>query len=100
MKRRGTKLLTLPFIVNKYVFHDKTMEPTCMFVFVLRSSAPLLIKQVGQICFLVRKNFSSVLYQPSCQLPTGSRVVDETCAGDCYRAGFAVALLQKQQGDE
>lgn len=46
---------------------------------------------------LVKKDVSSILYQPSCQLPSGSRVVDETGAGDCYRAGFAVALLQKQQ---
>jgi sugar/nucleoside kinase (ribokinase family)/sugar phosphate isomerase/epimerase len=44
---------------------------------------------------LVKKDVSSILYQPSCPLP--SAVVDETGAGDCYRAGFAVALLQKQQ---
>jgi len=31
-------------------------------------------------------------YQPPCILPTGCEVVDETGAGDCYRAGFAVAL--------
>mmetsp|Transcript_21652 Transcript_21652/g.36797 ORF Transcript_21652/g.36797 Transcript_21652/m.36797 type:complete len:766 (-) Transcript_21652:1379-3676(-) len=47
---------------------------------------------------LVKKDLSSVLYQPSCPLPSGSRVVDETGAGDCYRAGFAVALLQQQCG--
>mmetsp|Transcript_25300 Transcript_25300/g.39715 ORF Transcript_25300/g.39715 Transcript_25300/m.39715 type:complete len:762 (+) Transcript_25300:90-2375(+) len=46
---------------------------------------------------LVKKDVSSILYQPSCPLPSGLRVVDETGAGDCYRAGFAVALLQKQQ---
>lgn len=45
---------------------------------------------------LVTKH-SSILYQPSCPLPSGSCVVDETGAGDCYRAGFAVALLQQRQ---
>jgi sugar/nucleoside kinase (ribokinase family) len=45
---------------------------------------------------LVTKH-SSILYQPSCPLPSGSSVVDETGAGDCYRAGFAVALLQQRQ---
>ena len=44
---------------------------------------------------LVKKGVSAILYQPPCPLPPGSRVIDETGAGDCYRAGFAVALLQK-----
>eukprot|EP00571_Detonula_confervacea_P011125 CAMPEP_0172306676 /NCGR_PEP_ID=MMETSP1058-20130122/7699_1 /TAXON_ID=83371 /ORGANISM="Detonula confervacea, Strain CCMP 353" /LENGTH=1154 /DNA_ID=CAMNT_0013018641 /DNA_START=135 /DNA_END=3599 /DNA_ORIENTATION=- len=36
----------------------------------------------------------SILYQPPCALPAGRNVVDETGAGDCYRAAFAVALLE------
>ena len=44
---------------------------------------------------LVKKDVSSILYQPPCPLP--SVVVDETGAGDCYRAGFAVTLIQQQQ---
>jgi len=42
---------------------------------------------------LVKKN-KQVLYQTSCGLPSGATVVDETGAGDCYRAGFSVALLE------
>eukprot|EP00970_Alexandrium_tamarense_P020326 scaffold15096_cov200-Alexandrium_tamarense.AAC.4 len=37
---------------------------------------------------------SPPLYQPPYHLPPGASVVDETGAGDCYRAGFAVALLE------
>ena len=37
----------------------------------------------------------NIIYQPSCPLLSlGMSVVDETGAGDCYRAGFAVALLE------
>jgi sugar/nucleoside kinase (ribokinase family) len=37
----------------------------------------------------------NIIYQPSCPLLSlGLSVVDETGAGDCYRAGFAVALLE------
>ncbi|KAL9184529.1 hypothetical protein ACHAXT_012499 [Thalassiosira profunda] len=39
-----------------------------------------------------------LLYQSACHLPAGSSVVDETGAGDCYRAGFAVALLENCGG--
>ena len=31
-----------------------------------------------------------VIYQPACQVP--GKIIDETGAGDCYRAAFAVAL--------
>ena len=37
----------------------------------------------------------NIIYQPPCPLLSlGMSVVDETGAGDCYRAGFAVALLE------
>eukprot|EP00804_Cyclotella_cryptica_P022547 CCRYP_009444-RA/>CCRYP_009444-RA protein AED:0.00 eAED:0.00 QI:194/-1/1/1/-1/1/1/391/701 len=51
----------------------------------------------GSILF--RKNKKQILYQPACTLPSGSSVVDETGAGDCYRAAFAVALLEHCAGD-
>jgi len=33
-------------------------------------------------------------YQKACTLPSCANVVDETGAGDCYRAGFAIALSE------
>lgn len=41
---------------------------------------------------------SNIVYQPACALPPGSSVVDETGAGDCYRAAFAVAMMEKCTG--
>lgn len=47
---------------------------------------------------LCRKGPRPVLYQPACDLPAGVAAVDETGAGDCYRAGFAVALVEHCRG--
>jgi len=40
---------------------------------------------------LVDKDGKTITVQPSCQLPSQSSVIDETGAGDCFRAAFAVA---------
>jgi len=42
---------------------------------------------------LVMRN-GTVIHQPACILPEGACVVDETGAGDCFRAAFAVALSE------
>ncbi|KAL7487025.1 hypothetical protein ACHAW6_012623 [Cyclotella cf. meneghiniana] len=52
----------------------------------------------GSILFRKHKK-TQIIYQPACTLPSGSSVVDETGAGDCYRAAFAVALLEHCSGD-
>lgn len=38
------------------------------------------------------------LYCRACSLPEGAQMVDETGAGDCYRAAFAVALCEGRAG--
>jgi len=52
----------------------------------------------GSILFPKHKK-KHIIYQPACTLPSGSSVVDETGAGDCYRAAFAVALLEHCAGN-
>ena len=43
---------------------------------------------------LVDKDGKTITVQPSCQLPSQSSVIDETGAGDCFRAAFAVARTE------
>jgi hypothetical protein len=38
---------------------------------------------------------NNIIYQPPCSLRPDCTVVDETGAGDCYRAAFAVALMER-----
>lgn len=42
---------------------------------------------------------TNIIYQSACCLPQGSSVIDETGAGDCYRAAFAVSLMEQCTGD-
>jgi len=46
---------------------------------------------------LIKKEPHSILYQPACSLPSRMAVVDETGAGDCYRAGFVTALMEHKE---
>lgn len=41
-----------------------------------------------------------IIYEPACCIPSGSSVVDETGAGDCYRAAFSVSLMEKCIGSD
>jgi ribokinase len=42
---------------------------------------------------------TNIIYQPACSLPQELSVVDETGAGDCYRAAFAVYLMEQCTSD-
>ena len=83
--------LNLPSII-KYVETLQRNGASNVLV-TLGSSGSILVKKQKshQPAFICK---SSVLYQPASPLPSGKAVVDETGAGDCYRAGFAVALLE------
>ena len=82
------------------------LGPTPHLTSVLRSVATLqrhgaravLVTLGSRGSLLCRKGLRSVLFQPAHDLPPGSAAVDETGAGDCYRAGFAVALVEHCQG--
>mmetsp|Transcript_13229 Transcript_13229/g.18729 ORF Transcript_13229/g.18729 Transcript_13229/m.18729 type:complete len:722 (-) Transcript_13229:1969-4134(-) len=54
----------------------------------------VLVTQGSRGSTLVQESSDDVLYQPACVLESSSAVVDETGAGDCYRAAFAVALIE------
>lgn len=41
---------------------------------------------------------NQIIYEPPCCIPSDSSVVDETGAGDCYRAAFSVSLMEKCVG--
>ena len=54
----------------------------------------VLVTRGSKGCLLLLKD-GTVLHQPACQL-SSDQVVDETGAGDCFRAAFCVALLEQQ----
>jgi len=43
---------------------------------------------------LPKSSTQNIVYQPACKLPSHIPPVDETGAGDCFRAAFAVALSE------
>ena len=43
---------------------------------------------------------NDIIYEPACCIPSGSSAVDETGAGDCYRAAFSVSLMEKCIGSD
>jgi sugar/nucleoside kinase (ribokinase family)/sugar phosphate isomerase/epimerase len=54
----------------------------------------VLVTRGSKGCLLVTHD-GTVLLQPACQL-SPDQVIDETGAGDCFRAAFCVALLEEQ----
>ena len=58
-----------------------------------RGANHILVTMGEQGSVLILKE-GDVVFQKACELPGGSHVVDETGAGDCYRAGFAVAMSE------
>lgn len=59
----------------------------------LGSRGSILFRKPGQPNTNVEE--SNIIYQSACRLPSKSSVVDETGAGDCYRAAFAVSLMEQ-----
>lgn len=53
----------------------------------------VLVTLGDQGSILVMHN-GTIIHQPACMLPPDTCVVDETGAGDCFRAAFAVALSE------
>mmetsp|Transcript_27986 Transcript_27986/g.41272 ORF Transcript_27986/g.41272 Transcript_27986/m.41272 type:complete len:847 (-) Transcript_27986:106-2646(-) len=51
----------------------------------------------GSILVPAANGDKDVIYQKACALPPNTSIVDETGAGDCYRAAFAVALSEKNK---
>ena len=62
----------------------------------LRGARNVLVTQGSRGCTLVTAD-GDIVTQPAIRT---DRVVDETGAGDCFRAGFAVALLEGKALDE
>ncbi|KAL3772806.1 hypothetical protein ACHAWU_003820 [Discostella pseudostelligera] len=65
----------------------------------LGSHGSILMKKEKQHSSSALPSRRPLIYRPACKLPAGLSVVDETGAGDCYRAGFAVALLENCIGN-
>lgn len=69
--------------------------------YIIRCAKQLIVNGANNILvtlgekgsILVMSN-GTVIHQPACMLPEGTCVVDETGAGDCFRAAFAVALSE------
>jgi sugar/nucleoside kinase (ribokinase family)/sugar phosphate isomerase/epimerase len=65
----------------------------------LGSHGSILMKKEKQHSSPALPSRRPLIYRPACKLPAELTVVDETGAGDCYRAGFAVALLENCIGN-
>jgi ribokinase len=55
---------------------------------------------LGEKGSLLVMNDGSIIFQEPCKFDQEVQIVDETGAGDCYRAGFAVALSESNGADD
>jgi len=60
-----------------------------------RFGAKNVLVTVGSSGSVLIQEDGNIIEQDAFDLPEGCEVVDETGAGDCYRAGFAVALSEE-----
>ena len=58
----------------------------------LGSNGSILFRKHWQQSTGIEAN--SIIYQSACSLPPNAAVLDETGAGDCYRAAFGVSLME------
>jgi len=59
-----------------------------------KNGARNVLVTLGEQGSLLVMNDGNIIFQEPCDFDQGVQIVDETGAGDCYRAGFAVALSE------
>lgn len=59
-----------------------------------KHGAKNVLVTLGEYGSLLVTKDGNVIFQESCKFDEGEQIVDETGAGDCYRAAFAVAISE------
>lgn len=77
--------------------HDSIVK--CAKILQENGARNVLVTLGEQGSLLVMEN-GSIIFQEPCKFDQGVQIVDETGAGDCYRAGFAVALSENNGADD
>lgn len=66
----------------------------------IRNGANNILVTLGDRGSILVMNNGTVIRQSACALPKNASVVDETGAGDCFRAAFAIALAENKSLQE